>query len=124
MGLTCTTEPGSRGPWKWDVRVLVGAIGIGDAGKRGQGRRYGVGQSVGIAGRAVLLVLKQKLPKVTLLLPQEGKPARAHLPSWKGLLWLLMQRFLPHQSHTEIRSLTWGATEGNCTEHLPFRLRL
>ena len=63
MGLTCTTEPGSRGPWKWDVRVLVGAIGIGDPGERGQGGCYGVGQSVGIAGRAVLLVLKQKLAK-------------------------------------------------------------
>lgn len=87
MGLTCTTEPGSRGPWKWDVRVLVGAIGIGDAGERGQGGCYGVGQSVGIAGRAVLLVLKQKLPKVTPLLPQEGKAAGAlGIASWKVLV--------------------------------------
>lgn len=77
MGLTCTTEPGSRGPWKWDVRVLVGSIGIGDPGERGQGGCYRVGQSVGIAGRAVLLVLKEKLLKVTLLLPQEGNPAGA-----------------------------------------------
>jgi len=77
MRLTCTTEPGSRGPWKWDVRVLVGAIGIGDTGKGGQGGCHGVGLSIGVAGRAVLLVLKQKLAKVTLLLPQGGNPAGA-----------------------------------------------
>lgn len=71
-------------------------------------------------GRCSAFEPEQKHRAQSLLWLQ--RHSQTHSPLRKGLLWLLVQRFLSHHSHVEMQSLTWGETVGKYTENLTFRL--